>query len=462
MPLHQSKIGYTVRVMKKYSRFIFERYEFNPNTHRVILEYSLDGSETFTETIQLPTEGLDEAAMDTHELDAALFAMHLIGGISYFKTCCPREIVVKSGTLNKAQAKFWTAVYENGLGEFFFKNDIDFRNLVRFPAFSTSKPINWKRRNVVNRTEKRLLIPIGGGKDSIVTMELLRKSGARCTLLRMEPHPIIDEVAHVSGLPMLTLKRTLSPTLFELNKQGALNGHVPITAYLSILSSLVALLYGFDAVVMSNEGSADEGNVQFHGREINHQWSKSFAAEQLIGDYLHHWVSRDSEYFSLLRPLTELHVTKLFTQYPQYFSCFTSCNKNWKIAGDGPEGMWCRTCPKCAFVFALLAAFLDHQTVERIFGGNLYDDASLLPLYRQLLGIEGFKPFECVGTPAETVAAFLLTHERGDMDDTPVMQMFLSSTALPPKAKRKSLLASQFALGTQHRVPAAFAPLLPR
>ncbi len=446
--------------MKKYSTFIFERYQFNPKTHRIILEYSLDHDETFTETIQLPTEGLDPDALDTHELDAAMFAMHLIGGISYYKTCIPREIVIKSGALNRAQAKFWTSVYENGLGEFFYKNQIDFRNLIRFPAEGDSKPINWKRRNVVNRTEKRLLVPIGGGKDSIVTMELLKKSGCRQTLLRMEPHPIIDEVAHISGLPMMTVKRTLSPTLFELNKQGALNGHVPITAYLSVLSSVIALLYGYDAVVMSNEGSADYGNVMFHSREINHQWSKSLGAEKLIADYLRDWVSRDAGYFSLLRPLTELHVTKLFTQHPEYFESFTSCNKNWKIAGDGPEGRWCGECPKCAFVFVLMAAFLDHETLQNMFGSILFDDESLRPLYRQLLGIEGTKPFECVGTPEETKAAFLLAHERGDLEDTAIMRMFVKDV-LPGIKQPKKLIQSQFETGAKHLIPEPYLPLLP-
>ncbi len=454
---------YTARAMEKYSTFIFERYEFNRNTCRIILEYSLDGRETFTETIQLPKEGLDEAALDTHELDAVLFAMHLIGGISYYKTCCPREIKIRTGHLNKRQAQFWTAVYENGLGEFFFKNNIDFRSLVRFPfpEGMASKPINWKRRNVVNRPEKRLLIPIGGGKDSIVTLELLKKSGARCTLLRMEPHPIVDEVALIAGLPMMTVKRSLSPRLFELNALGALNGHVPITAYLSILSIVIALLYGYDAVVMSNEGSADYGNVVFQDREINHQWSKSFAAEKLIADYAREWMLHDAEYFSLLRPLTELHVTKLFAQYPQYFTSFTSCNKNWKIAGDGPEGRWCGDCPKCAFVFALMAAHVDRKTLDVIFEKNMFDEHELLPLYRQLLGIEGTKPFECVGTPEETIAAFLLAHERGDLDDTAAMQMFLKSDVFKKIKKPKQLIAKQFELGTRHLVPTQFLPLLP-
>ncbi|HRH93362.1 MAG TPA: endonuclease domain-containing protein, partial [Candidatus Peribacteria bacterium] len=174
------------------------------------------------------------------------------------------------------------------------------------------------------------------------------------------------------------------------------------------------------------------------------------------------WMLHDAEYFSLLRPLTELHVTKLFAQYPQYFTSFTSCNKNWKISGDGPESRWCGDCPKCAFVFALLAAHVDRKTLDVIFDKNMFDEHELLPLYRQLLGIEGTKPFECVGTPEETVAAFLMAHERGDLDDTAAMQLFLKSSVFKAIKKPKPLIAKQFELGTRHLVPPQYLSLLPR
>ncbi len=452
--------------MKKYSNFIFESYEFNRNTGRVVLRYRLDNDLSFTEVLTLPVDGMQLDTIDEDELDAALFALHLIGGISYYKTCLPPNIKIESGMLNQQQAAFWKTVYENGLGEFFYRNNINFLNLIDFPHTKVQKRrINEVRRSsAVREKTNRVLVPVGGGKDSIVSMELLKKSAESVMLFRMGSHPsmppIIEDLAYRAGLPILSVKRQIDPELFQLNKDGALNGHVPITAYLSFLSVLMGVLYGFDSVVLSNEGSASEGNVQFHGREINHQWSKGLHFERMMRDFTSKWITPHVEYFSLLRPMTELKVTQLFAQYPQYFTSFTSCNANWKIIEGAPIERWCNHCPKCAFVYALLAAFLPKATMLEIFGKDLYADESLLPLYRELLGLENHKPFECVGTPDETKAAFLLARNRGDFAGSAAMAMF-EAEALPGIKEHKKLIDAALTLGDEHFIPDRYIPLLP-
>ena len=422
--------------MKPYSRFLFTGYSWNHHAGKISLRYSLDHEIDFEETILLP-EPIEDERLKKHEweIERCLSALHLIGGISYYKTCLPKRIEIPDHTLSKGEAKFWNTVYERGLGEFFYRNTIDFRGLIKFPGQDQTIQAEEKNRlkpKIGNRkpiTEQRLLVPIGGGKDSLVTIELLKKAGAKVTLLRMGTHPLINELAHLTGLPMIEVKRNLSENLFDLNEEGALNGHVPITAYLSVLSVLIALLYDFDAVVMSNERSASQGNVEFKGTQINHQWSKSLEFEKMLQVYVKESIGTGIEYFSLLRPYSELKIAEMFSQYPQYFETCSSCNYNWKISGSSPaktieKGKWCNECPKCAFVFAALAAFLPRSTLETIFGKILYEDTTLLPLFRELLGIEKFKPFECVGTPDETRAAFLLAKKRGDLKETAAMKMF--------------------------------------
>ena len=259
------------------------------------------------------------------------------------------------------------------------------------------------------------------------------RQGKDITLLRMGGHPLIDQLVEITGLPCITVKRRLSPELFRLNAEGALNGHIPITAYLSCLAVAVAEAVGFDTIVMSNEKSADVGNVEYLGKHINHQWSKSAEFVTSFDRYIRTYINRNLRYESALCDMTELQVVAEFVKYPQYFRHFTSCNKNWKIIqkpetrNQKPEQIrWCGTCPKCAFVFVLLAAYLQKATVIEIFGKNLLDDASLLPLYRQLLGIEGFKPFECVGTPEETREAFAMIQKRGDFTDATIMKSLKS------------------------------------
>ncbi len=460
--------------MKTYSTFHFSSYDWNHHAGKVTLRYSLDNEEDFEETILLP-EPISDAHLKAHEwqLERLLFALHIIGGISYYKTCLPKTISVESGILSKQEAGFWNLVYEHGLGEFFFRNNIDYRGLIKFPSnddISDAKKFTAKHRVSAMTAAyqprpikgQRILVPIGGGKDSMVTMNLLQKAGAHVTLLRLGHHPIIDELADTAGLPLLNVKRTLSGNLFDLNAQGALNGHVPITAYLSVLSLLIAELYGFDAVVMSNERSANIGNVEFKGMEINHQWSKSVEFEKALRTYVSDSIETNTQYFSLLRPYSELKIAELFSEMPAYLEKATSCNKNWKILADEEEAVrWCGTCPKCTFVFTILAAYVKTPVLKKIFGKNLFDDAALVPLYKELLGVQNFKPFECVGTKEETQAAFLLALKKNpDQKTSPVMQMFINEVE-PTIAHPTSLIDQCLKSTAEHCIPKEFQMILP-
>ena len=451
-------------IVMQYGTFVFDSYGWDPVNRRISLRYELrdsaEGSQPvkFEEIIELPMDR-SLTKCDRGVLNRALFSLHMIGGISYYKTCCPKNISVRSGSLTGDQAAFWKDVYENGLGEFFYRNNIDFRDVVRFPA-NAETPRHLRKNPPPPPPGEAMLVPVGGGKDSVVTIELLKAAQIPVTLFRMNEHPIIDDVAKIARVPMLTAKRTLSPALLELNARGALNGHVPITAYLSFLSIVAGVLYGFRTVAMSNEASANVGSLMFFGKEINHQWSKSLAFEKMLQTYIDDVVP-GFRHFSLLRPLSELGVVKLFTHIPAYAKVATSCNANWKTAAEKrAAARWCGECPKCAFVFALYAAFLPKKTLEEIFGKNLFDEEALLPLYRQLLGLEGTKPFECVGTSEETQAAFLLAHERGGLEKTAAMKMFLKES-FPHVKDPKKCIRMALKPKPEHAIPPEFSTLIP-
>ena len=450
-----------VPLMDTYQSFNFDSYAFFPEEGLIELRYSLDDSLRFTETIKLSQSF--SSASSSPELDRLLFLLHLIGGISYYKTYLPKTIEIKSGSLNTEEAAFWTQVYENGLGEFFYKNKIDHRGVVNFPIGASEtgqSPVSTEPHSPVR--EKKILVPFGGGKDSIVTAELLKGAGHDVTLLRIGHHPLITAAAKTAQLPLLTIERRLDPLLFALNAEGALNGHVPITAYLSILSVIIAELYGFSAAVWSNERSASEGNTKLHELEVNHQWSKGIIFEKALQKMLR---SRTHvQYFSLLRPWSELRIVKEFCKHSKYFESFTSCNENWRIAAKSESigfGLWCRDCPKCAFAFTLFAGFFPRTTLEILFGANLFDFPSLEQTFRELLGLQGFKPFECVGTADEVRAAFFLAHVRGELEDTPSMQMFVNEV-LPTMKNPEVLIAQELAAGADHAIPKAFQNVLPK
>jgi hypothetical protein len=455
--------------MQQYKTFSFDAVTCAPEEGRIELRYSLRDAEDggfgmieFVEKLEFPA--IDHMPTHRHkELERALFLLHMIGGISYYKTCLPAHIDIHSGQLTAEEALHWKTVYENGLGEFFYKNKIDFRGRIEFPAAQNTNPSTQEppTRAAQPIGIRRCLVPIGGGKDSIVTIELLKAEGLRPTLLRIGSHPLITAQARTAGLELVDVKRSLSPHLFELNAQGALNGHVPITAYLSFLAVVLAILRDEEAVIFSNERSANEGNVEYLGTTINHQWSKSMECETLLRNLV--GSATRVQIFSLLRAYSELHIADIFSSFPQYFAFVTSCNENWKIAAKstkvGAETLWCGRCPKCAFVFALLHSSLPHSTVVDIFRRDLFADEALLHLFRELLGKENFKPFECVGTAEETAAAFLLAHRRGDAEKTAAMMMF-TAEILPGIQNPDALIANVRATSAEHHVPPSLAHCL--
>jgi len=112
-----------------------------------------------------------------------------------------------------------------------------------------------------------------------------------------------------------------------------------------------------------------------------------------------------------------------------------------------------------ASTFALFAAFISKDQLVEIFGKNLFEDPMQGILYKQLLGIEGNKPFECVGTVDEMRTAFLLAHEQGNLDDTPAMQNFINQV-LPNIKDPEALKEKELSPGTDHSIPKEFLSAL--
>jgi hypothetical protein len=412
--------------MKTPRQFVFESYALDRSNGIISLVYRFDDSQRFIETIRLPGPVTSEVADDV--LEPALFALHLIGGISYFKAFCPPEIIIASGKLDRAGARFWQTVYEKGLGEFSYQNSLDLRGKIVFPAqLETMTRVAEAPPNYV--IPRRPLVLFGGGKDSLASAQILGSNDIPITFMRLGPHPVIRRLFTELDQPYIELHRKLDPGLTELNQDGAYNGHVPISAYISCLSVVLSLLYGYDAVVISSERSSSYGNVTYLGEEINHQWSKSAEFESLFTDYLSRYITNQVRYVNLLGSLSELSITKLVTAQPDYLRLLTSCNANWKLLETerldvNQKGLWCRRCPKCAFTFVLFLAWLPLDEVVTIFGENLIDVPANLALFRELFGLAGFKPFECVGTPEEMVVAFHLGTQRQPLGDTLVGAMY--------------------------------------
>ena len=423
------------------------------------LAYAFDDGEAMVERIRFPhAPALPRERQAA--FDAALKLLHLIAGVSYYKAGVPPKIEVADGPLDDATADLLDALYLHGLAEFAYRNGLDLRGRIAFPRHTPS-PLGGEGRGEGATSPqapslglpKRTLVPIGGGKDSLVAVEAIKSIGGDATAVWVGNSALIAACAERTGLPTLNIQRELAPALFELNQRGAWNGHIPVTAVNSAILAVAAILYGHDSIAFANERSASAATLEYEGQQVNHQWSKGYAFEQLLGNWLHTHVAADLDYCSLLRPYSELAITRAFAKLTPYFDVFSSCNRNFKLLGPKPADRWCGQCPKCHFVFLALAPFLPKPRLLAIFGRNLLDDETQAAGFDALLEYQDHKPFECVGEGAEARAAMYALSQRPEWQEDALVERFRSEI-LP------QLDASQLALepwlepSAGHRVPA--------
>lgn len=448
-------IGPFLHMGTKTSTFTFGTYRIDQSNKSIVFPYLLvHGDESFSFEERIIVAGLSTSA-DPALLTRVLDVLHLMLGISYWKTFCPAMINTGGIALTKEQAMFWNTVYTKGLGEFFYTNNIDFRGLVRFPVSKkdSSHPVTFAAQD-------KSLLQLGGGKDSIVSAEVLKKAHKDFTLVSLDARDIHRRVAEIIGAPLIEVRREIDPKLYALNLQHHVyNGHVPVSAIYAFVDLFVAVLGGFRFIIASNEESANYPNAQYLGEEVNHQWSKSLEFETLFREYVSTYITPDITYFSLLRSIKEIKVVELFSKLEQYFPTFSSCNANFRRLGKASRVLWCGTCPKCVFVFLLLSAFIPKLRLFAIYGRNLYAQESLVPVFRELLGLVGIKPFECVGTPEECLFALYKASESGQYDADIVIQTLRHE--LGDSWKMFPILREKlFSFSADHFIPSSFQSVL--
>jgi len=390
---------------------------------------------------------------------SALRLLHLIAGVSYYKAGVQARIMVDAGPLDRATAELLDTVYLHGLAEFAYQNELDLRGRIRFPSIDRRDDEQRGNMAATLKLPRRSLVPIGGGKDSLVSVEMLKTVREPMTAAWVGSSELIAACAARTGLPTLNIRRQLAPELFEYNRLGAWNGHIPVTAINSAILVCAAILYGYDAIIFSNEQSASIATLEYDGQQVNHQWSKSLEFEQRLRAYTKSHIAADLDYFSLLRPWSELAVTREFSRVTLYDDVFSSCNRNFRIRGERPADRWCGQCPKCHFVFLALAPFVTKPRLLAIFGRNLLDDASLAPGFDALLEYREHKPFECVGEGRESRAAMFALAQRSEWREDALVVRF-AGEILPQLERGDLALAAQLQPAATHFLPVRLQDLL--
>jgi hypothetical protein len=441
--------------------FRFVRCTLDAGTGVARLAYAFDDGPELVETVTIPGAPFELDGAREEAATAALRLLHLVAGVSYYKAAVPGEIRIDDYAIDQSTADLLRAVYRNGLGEFAYRNGIDLDARIRFPAAGVAPPPRSAGTSTGAGGSKDggALVAIGGGKDSLVSIEALRTAGVAQTVTWIGGSQLIAACAARTGLPILNVGRQLAPQLFDFNRQGAWNGHIPVTAVNSAILVLAAILRGDSQVVFSNERSASYGSIitlaDGSGTgEVNHQWSKGWEFERLFGEHVARHVSPDVHYYSLLRPLSELAVARQFAKGDRYDAWFSSCNRNFHLLGERPVNRWCGVCPKCHFVFLALAPFMSKPRLVSIFGRNLLDDASQAAGYDALLEFQDHKPFECVGEGRESRAAMFALVNRPEWREDALVRRF--EREILPQLDRSGLeLAPLLRMSGEHRIPAA-------
>ena len=451
--------------------FRYDGYQIDPARGLLTCRYSL-GDYRFSEQV---TVTADPARWDGDTVRQAARLVFLLAGVSYYKTAAPPVIDLGDTAVTGTERAFLRSFYLDGLAEFGYRNGLDLSGLrIEGPArpeaaLPTGRPVTRAPG------PGRPLVPFGGGIDSIVTAEMIRERAEPALFIVSRPgdrFEAIEQPAAVTGLPIVRAGREIDPQLLRSRDLGFLNGHVPVTGIISAIAVLAAALDGRDAVVMSNEWSASIPTLELDGVPVNHQYSKSISFESAFRGVLAGALGPGFEYFSALRPFSELWVARRFAALPQYHDTFRSCNRAFHIDKSRRLDHWCGRCDKCCFIDLILAPFLPAADLEQIFAGHEplagsdmaalhlgatgIDQESLADKFRSLLGTTPTsKPFECVGEVGECRAAALLAAQRPDRAATKLLQVLAAELEGLPQLSTSSELLRP--LGP-HFVPDAYAP----
>jgi hypothetical protein len=400
--------------------FIYRDFTVQDDLKTVYFNYELmhdDENHSLTETLVFPSELPKTAA-----IQRALRSLHIALGISYYKIFLP-PVITCPYAMDGSEATFWNDVFQNGLSEFLYVNKLSKSKIAKFVA-QLGVQFDPPEKTVAGG---KAILGIGGGKDSIVAGELLKKLAIDVEGFVMATGEQLGQsqaVADVMGIPLHAVGRTLEPQLMNLQMQpDAYKGHVPISLIFGLVGSVVALSKDASYVVVANESSSSIPTTEWEGNAVNHQWSKSFSFEISLQTYVQTNISSGLTYFSAIRPLTSVGVAKRFSNYPQYFEVFTSDNFVFRIDPDKrPNGRWSLESPKSLSSFILLSPWLSETDMLRTFGQDFLNEATLEPLFKELTGQVSHPPLDCVGTVDELVVSLNITKQYAKFVHSSLMQ----------------------------------------
>lgn len=389
------------------NRFVFVDYSFD-ETGLAAFSYRYDDLE-YTEKVQFM---LDSQAYDRDVLDRALFLVFLLIGVSYYKAFPVSQVELGEHKIDEWQAEFLNLVYQEGLSQFAYENNLTRSDLAQFEMTGESGgPVDYDGRGIIALQS--------GGKDSLLLATMLKERQLDFSSLYISSSQAYPTVIDEIGVPVRLIGRQIDrEALAEATERGGKNGHVPVTYIVLAIALIQTILDGKNTVLAAIGHEGEEPHAWIDDLPVNHQWSKTWQAEQSLADYIKRYIAPQIRVGSPLRQYSELAIARLFVDkaWQKYGWSFSSCNvANYSQGVDNSRLTWCGSCPKCANSYLLFAPFIDASELQAVFGGeDLFAQAALVDTFKGLLGVDGvIKPFECVGEVDELRSAYHQAQARG-------------------------------------------------
>lgn len=411
--------------------FRFLSYYFDRSTYTATFVYQGIDNIIFTEKIIFaPKPGTNTSSFNllddpglTQLLDQAMFLAFILIGTSYYKAH-PTKNIRLDRPLDDFQARFFSTVFQEGLSQYAFENRLTRDKLATFkptPGFQNKPAVEYRGQGV--------LALQSGGKDSLLVAELLNEHNINFVPWYISSssdrsHPnVIDHLDDGFNHQKASVVYRQIDHL-HLQQTGGLNGHVPVTFIVESLALIQAILNNQNVILTSIGREGEEPHAMIGDLPVNHQWSKTWQAEQLMTEYIKRYLSPDLHLGSPIRHLSELRIADLFVQkcWQKYGYSFSSCNEaNYKQNSQNSTLKWCGHCAKCANSYLLFCPFIPPQFLQSLFGDkDLFLDQNLTQIFKGLLGVGGeMKPFECVGSVEELRSAY---HHRMTTPPIPLPQ----------------------------------------
>ena len=389
---------------------IFESFKVTPNLREVIYTCTHDAA---SYSISVRFHEAMPKAWATAPPTGVLLGLGMAVISHVWTGFCTPQIIVRAGHLTKEEVQFWRDAYTFGLAEHFLINQIETLGgsnglaveiIVEAPPPDEQSTPPPSPPITDDPSKVRCLVPLGGGKDSATVLEMVKAAGveavvpfflsdpagefascwrysALCELCNSDPVLIADFDWPTPNWRAHQNARRTTPNGSKWDDSARL-----WAALVAFASALAALMRGCQYVAVGNERSANLGNgVSWGGIPINHQHDKSHLFEVACHKYL--LECGGPYFFSALQPFWDIQVVELFSRLGRkYVPYILSCNEPL----DPDSSRWCARCEKCAFVYALLAAFLPSpQEAWAVFGEDMLQLPSCHARFEELIGSRG-------------------------------------------------------------------------